>query len=51
MIDCVFLLYPEFETLDLFGPVEVPGSLIEGFSMNGTSRAGTIPSAISILTE
>jgi transcriptional regulator GlxA family with amidase domain len=33
MIDCIVLLFPDFETLDVFGPVEVLGSVPEEFRL------------------
>jgi len=33
MIDFIILLFPEFETLDVFGPVEVLGSVPEEFRL------------------
>lgn len=42
MIDCIFLLYPDFETLDVFGPVEVLGSVPEEFNIIFASLIGGV---------
>ena len=42
MIDCVILLFPEFETLDVFGPVEVLGSVPDEFRIQFYSLQGGV---------
>ncbi|MFH0966613.1 MAG: DJ-1/PfpI family protein [Methanobacteriota archaeon] len=42
MTDIIILLYPEFETLDVFGPVEVFGLLPESFQIQFYSPDGGV---------
>lgn len=40
--DIIIILYPEFETLDVFGPVEVFGALPDSYHIRFFSREGGI---------